>query len=168
MLRVIFDTNIYGHLINEPDAEVLEQKIIQEPEFVVYGFGPIRKEIRNISTSSRLGRQTRLYLLGLYDRITKSHTLPESSRVMDLAKEYHGRYQAAGGAYGWDTNIQIDFIIVACASIHGLDIIYSRDKRTMGNVKAIRAYDAVNQKENVRTPNLIDYELLVKKFRGLL
>lgn len=167
-MRVIFDTNIYGHLIAESDAKQLEEKIMSEPEFVVYGFAPIRREIRNIPTSSNLSRKNRLYLLQLYDRITGKHILPESSSTIALAKEYHQRYRESGGTYGWDTNIRIDFIIVACASIHSLDIIYSRDKHTMGNPKAINAYGIINQKENFRTPNLIDYDLLIQKFRGLL
>ena len=32
----IFDTNIYGHLLNEPDAGEIEDKITEEKEFVVY------------------------------------------------------------------------------------------------------------------------------------
>ena len=48
MLRVIFDTNIYGFLLKEKDAEKIEKKIKDDKEFVVYGYSPIRKEIRDI------------------------------------------------------------------------------------------------------------------------
>ena len=46
MLRVIFDTNIYGLLIREKDADELERKIKEDKQFVVYGYQPIRQEIR--------------------------------------------------------------------------------------------------------------------------
>lgn len=41
MLRVIFDTNIYGFLLLEPDADKIEQRIKEEKNFVVYGYKPI-------------------------------------------------------------------------------------------------------------------------------
>ncbi|HLC81751.1 MAG TPA: hypothetical protein VJH68_03770 [Candidatus Nanoarchaeia archaeon] len=34
MLRVIFDTNIYGHLLNEPDGGEIEDKIVAETNFI--------------------------------------------------------------------------------------------------------------------------------------
>jgi len=45
MLKVIFDTNIYGFLLKEVDATEIERKISQDKEFVVYGYPLIRKEI---------------------------------------------------------------------------------------------------------------------------
>ncbi|MEK6932888.1 MAG: hypothetical protein AABW56_03790 [Nanoarchaeota archaeon] len=48
MLRVIFDTNVYGHLITEKDFIEIQRKIKDDKEFVVYGYKPIRDEIRAI------------------------------------------------------------------------------------------------------------------------
>ena len=48
MLRVIFDTNIYGELLKEKDVVDIEQAIMEDKEFLVYGYQPIRKEIRDI------------------------------------------------------------------------------------------------------------------------
>ena len=43
MLRVIFDTNIYGNLLEEKDAKEIEERIIKEKNFIVYGYKPIRQ-----------------------------------------------------------------------------------------------------------------------------
>jgi len=68
MLRVIFDTNIYGFLLKEQDSIKLEEKIKRDKEFVVYNYGPIRKELRDIPKVTKLSRKTRILLLGMYDR----------------------------------------------------------------------------------------------------
>ncbi|MFH1276693.1 MAG: hypothetical protein ABIH82_06295, partial [Candidatus Woesearchaeota archaeon] len=41
---------------------------------------------------------------------------------LPLAKKYFDHYRNLGGIYGWDTNIRIDFMIIACASFNGLDV----------------------------------------------
>ncbi len=167
MLRVIFDTNIYGHLIAEPDAAELEERIVSESEFTVYGFIPIRKEIRNIPKTTKLSRQTRIVLLKAYDKITGNHLLSNSAKITHIAKKYYDFYRQSGGGYTWDTTIRIDFMIVACASVHGLDIVYSNDNKTLSNKTAIKSYDHINMKENIRTPRFLNYDELLKKFRGL-
>jgi len=70
MLRVVFDTNIYGNLLEEPDTEEIERRIREEEDFVVYNFPLIRKEIRNISKVTDASRKARIFLLEMYDRIT--------------------------------------------------------------------------------------------------
>lgn len=168
MLRVLFDTNIFGHLLDEPDAGEIEDEIIAEKDFIVYDYRPIRKEIRDIPTTSPLSKRTRNLLLVMYDRITGSHSLKNSERVLNLAQQYHGHYQKLGGIYGWHTSIKVDFMIVACASLHGLDLVYSNDNKTLLSDKAQEAYDHISLKENLRTPKFLRYEDLLKKFRGLL
>ncbi|MFH1276683.1 MAG: hypothetical protein ABIH82_06245 [Candidatus Woesearchaeota archaeon] len=70
VLRVIFDTNVYGHLAEEPDADEIEKRIIEEKDFVVYNYRFVRKEIRDIPTTTPQSRKARIFLLNLYDRIT--------------------------------------------------------------------------------------------------
>ncbi len=166
MLRVIFDTNIYGLIIKEDDAAELERKIIAEKEFIVYSYGPIREELRAIPKISKLSKKTRIVLLSLYDRITGNHFLENAIKITNLAKKYYDFYRNAGGIYGWDTSIRIDFMIVACASFHGLDIIYSEDSKTLVGKHALKAYKHINLKENLRTPEFLKYADLLKKFRG--
>ena len=165
MLRVVFDTNIYGNLLEEPDAENIEKNIREEKDFVVYNFTLIRKEIRNIPKVTDASRKARLSLLEMYDRITGGHYLRNSIEITLLAKKYFDNYRNIGGTYGWDTNIRVDFMIVACASFYGLDIVYSDDQRTMLGKDAMKAYQHININERLRTPNFLKYADLLKQFR---
>ncbi len=165
MLRVLFDTNIYGNLVEEPDAEEIEKKIREEKDFVVYNFPLIRREIRNIPKVTEASRKARLSLLEMYDRITGGHYLRNSIEITLLAKKYFNHYRNLGGTYGWDTNIQVDFTIVACASSYGLDVVYSDDQRTMLGKEAMKAYQHININERLRTPNFLKYADLLKQFR---
>lgn len=168
MLRVIFDTNIYGLLLQEDDADKLERKITEDKEFVVYGYKPIRQEIREIPKMTKLSRRARIALLSLYDRITGKHFLEHSIKVTELAKKYYNYYRNLGGIYGWDTSIRIDFMIVACASFNGLDIVYSADDKTLLSKHALKAYKHINLKDSFRTPNFFKYSELINKFRNLV
>ena len=168
MLRVIFDTNIYGHLLNENDADELNKAITQDKEFIVYGYGPIRKEIRAIPKITKLSKKARNALLLLYDSITGKHLLEHSTKFTHLAKKYYDYYRKQGGIYNWDTSIRIDFMIIACASFEGLDVVYSADNRTMLSKSALKSYKHINLKENLRTPSFLKYPDLMRKFRELI
>lgn len=166
MLRVIFDTNIYGFLIKEKDAAELERRIKENKEFIVYGYKPIRNEIRAIPKVTKLSKRTRNELLKLYDNITGNHFLEHSFKITNLAKKYYNSYKNLGGIYGWDTSIRVDFMIVACASFHGLDVVYSGDNKTLLGKYALKSYKHINFKENLRTPNFLTYEELLQKLRS--
>ena len=168
MLRVIFDTNIYGLLLKEKDADELESGIINDKEFIVYGYKPIRQEIRDIPKITKLSKKTRILLLNLYDRVTSNHFLENSIKITELARKYYDYYRNSGGIYGWDTSIRIDFMIVACASFHGLDVIYSDDNKTLLGKPALKAYRHINLKENFRTPSFLKYTDLLFKLRNLI
>lgn len=168
MLRVLFDTNIFGNLLEEPDAGEIEDKINAEKEFVVYDFSPIRKELRNIPKTTEASRKARHFLLEMYDRITAGHFLKDSIEIHNLAMKYYNHYRNLGGIYNWETNIRVDFMVVACASFYGLDIVYSDDQRTMLGKEAMKAYQHININENLRTPYFLKYTDLLKKFRGQL
>jgi len=168
MLRVIFDTNIYGLLLKEKDADKLERKIIEDKEFLVYGYRPIRKEIREIPKVTKLSKKTRILLLNLYDRITGNRFLENSIKITNLARKYYDYYRKVGGIYGWDTSIRIDLMVVACASFHGLDVVYSADNKTLLGKHALKAYKHINLKENLRTPSFLKYEDLLRKLRNLI
>ena len=166
MLRVIFDTNIYGFLIKEKDAAELENKIKEDKEFIVYNYKPIRNEIRAIPKVTKLSKRARNELLKLYDNITGKHFLENSIKITTLARRYYDNYRSLGGIYNWSTSIKVDFMIVACASFHGLDVVYSGDNRTLLGKHALKAYKHINLKENLRTPNFLKYEDLLQKLRS--
>ena len=56
-------------------------------------------------------------------------------------------------------------MVVACATINNLDIVYSQDKKTLLNKHALKAYKHINIKENLRTPNFLKYDDLLFKLR---
>ena len=166
MLRVLFDTNVYGHLLTEEDGDEIKELIKKDKEFVVYGYSKIRIEIRDIPKITKLSCKARIALLCLYDDITGGHMFRNSIKINTLAKKYYDCYRNFEGIYGWDTNIRIDFMIVACASINGLDVVYSDDTKTMLGKASIKSYHHINLKENLRTPNLLKYQDLLTKYRN--
>jgi len=168
MLRVIFDTNIYGFLFLEKDYEMLIKTINKDKEFIVYGYEKVRKEIRDIPKTTTLSKKARIGILKVYDKITGSHLLKNSLKINRLAKKYYDYYKREGGTYGWDTSIRIDFMTVACATIESLDLVYSEDKKTLLNKHALKAYNHINMKENLRTPNFLKYDNLLLKLRNLI
>ncbi len=167
-MRVIFDTNIYGLLAAESDGPELKEHIQSEKDFIVYGYAPIRREIRNIPKANKLSRRNRMFLLQLYDAITGNHLLPNSAAINHLAKKYYDYYQHLGGSYLWETSIKIDFLLVACVSMHRLDVVYSADAKTLMNKTALKAYNHINRGESIDTPHFLKYEELVEKFRKLV
>lgn len=165
MLRVILDTNVYGHLLREEDTKELQKHLMKSEDLIIYGYKPIRSEIRAIRKVTKMSKRTRNSLLTLYDNLTKGRYLDNSQEIMALAKRYHDHYKGRGGTYAWHTSIKVDFMIVACASLHGLDIIYSGDNKTLRGRTTREAYKHVNHEEDLRTPTLQGYEDLLQKIR---
>ena len=164
MLRVIFDTNIYGLLLQERDIFLLEEKIEQDKEFVVYGFSLIRKELRDIPKAIKFGKSNqRNLILSLYDRLTHGRYLSESIKIDRLALKYYNVYRLYGGIHTWH-EMRVDFTLVACATYYNLDIVYSEDKKTLASKTALKAYKHVNSQDNFRTPTFFTYSDLLLKF----
>jgi len=159
MLRVIFDTNIYGKLIEEEKFESISTKIKDDKDFKVYGFQAIRKELRDTPRNSRLGRLSRRnLLLGLYDELTKGRYLKDSLKINELALRFYNAYRQFGGIRNWkETNVDIDLTLVACASLYRLDIVISDDQKTLLSKPAIKAYKHICIKEGIWHPNLWKY-----------
>ena len=168
MKRVIFDTNVYGFLFKESDLDDLKVQLVLSRDFIVYGYLPIRKELRNISPKSKVAKKLRNSLLVLYDTITHGRIFNQSSEVISLAEAYHKAYKSKGGIYGWHTNIKYDFMLVACASLNRLDVVVSADRKTLRSRRALNAYDEVNALRRLETPGFLDYFDLVEKLRNHL
>ena len=168
MKRGIFDTNVYGNLIREPDFSVLSKMLSIKRSFIIYGYLPIRKELRKIPKVNKSSMTARIALLNLYDDITKNHFLEDSKDITNLAKKYHDIYKSEGGIYGWKTGMMVDLKIVACASMNSLDIIYTGDNRTLRSKNALKAYELVNSEFKLKTPKFLSYYNLIEKLRKLL
>ncbi|HLD05589.1 MAG TPA: hypothetical protein VJG90_07750 [Candidatus Nanoarchaeia archaeon] len=158
MLRVIFDTNVYGHLFEEADVVELEQKIVSDKSFVVYGFQLVRKELRDST------RDSRIFLLELYDRITKDRMFMNSEKTVSLAKGYYRQYREAGGSKDWG-KMGVDFMVVACATLNNLDVVCSGDEKTLMSELTQLVYKKVHILKGHRTPNFWNYEDLLERFR---
>ncbi|MDO8741156.1 MAG: hypothetical protein Q7J54_06300 [Candidatus Woesearchaeota archaeon] len=166
MLRVIFDTNIYGLLIKEKEIAIIREKIEKDQAFIVYGFQPIRKELRDTPKSEKLGKlKKRNLLLSLYDEITKGRYLKDSIQINRLALKFYNAYRKFGGIRSWkETNIDVDFTIVACASFYKLDVVVSDDSTTMLSKPAMKAYRHITLKEGSWHPNFWKYSDLRVKY----
>lgn len=166
MLRVIFDTNIYGLLVEEDNAEAIGETIANDKDFVIYGFKPIRKELRNTPRTLRLGKiNQRKFLLEIYDKITKNRTLPDIQKIHMLALKFYKAYRKFGGIKNWGkSNISVDFTIIACACFYKLDIVVSDDCKTMLSRTARKAYKHIAIKESLWIPNFWNYSDLRKRY----
>jgi len=159
-LRVIFDTNVYGFFFEGEDHSFLPLAL-KTDKVIFFGFEVVRKELRATSKKVKHGKRNyRGLLLSVYDELVGSHYYRLSHVIEALAKEYSKEY--AGGIS--KKELWKDFLIVACASIHGLDLIVSEDNHSMVSQPAIRAYKKVNGKNDLREP--VFYS--IKEFKKLL
>ncbi len=162
MKRVMFDTNIYGRLIEETEVIVMIAKHVPY-NLVVYGTPVIRNELRALSKEARLdGKSKKILLLNVYDKFVRkdNHNLKITDIIEIVANGYFIEYKKMGGSLSLTEMIN-DFRIVACASMHHLDIVVSEDERSMLSLQAIGAYSAVNEKNQLRNPEFISF----KKFK---
>ncbi|MAG47541.1 hypothetical protein CL617_02970 [archaeon] len=166
MLKIIFDTNIYGKLIEENKINSIREKILEDKEFIVYGFKPIKKELRDAPKNEKLGRLSkRNLLLALYNELTKGRYLKDSIEVNNLALKFYNSYRKFGGIRNWSkTNIDVDFTLVACASFYRLDIVISDDSKTLLSKSARKAYKHICVKDGFWQPNFWKYSDLKMKY----
>ncbi len=163
MLRVVFDTNVYGLLILE-DIEAIKARILGDKEFIVYGAKIIRDELRDTPKDVKLrNASVRNLMLELYDKITQGRRLESSNEVEKLALGFYIEYRKIGGIRPWHA-ISEDFRIVANACIHGMDIIVSEDFRTMTSTKAVEAYKRIALECNLRIPNFLEYKYIKNRY----
>ncbi|MAH07098.1 hypothetical protein CMI38_02505 [Candidatus Pacearchaeota archaeon] len=154
MLRVLFDTNIYGFItLDKLYGSLLTEKIKQDQDFQVHNFRVIRNELRNAKN-----------MLPLYDRITTNRVITITPFIEEIAIEYFREYKKIGGIQKETNNFMNDLRIVACASFKGFDIIYSDDNNTMCSELAKNSYLKVNIKHKLRTPYFHSYNVLKKSF----
>ncbi|PIN84859.1 MAG: hypothetical protein COV47_05165 [Candidatus Diapherotrites archaeon CG11_big_fil_rev_8_21_14_0_20_37_9] len=159
-LRVLFDTNIYG-LILELDKQELAEKVINSDKVTVYGLDVIRKELREIPKNLKHEKKSfRGKILVIYDAMVKKHGLKTTRLVEALTEEYLREYK--GGIS--KKKLENDFLIVAFASLRSLDIIVSEDNHSMISSNAMKAYEKVNSANGLRKPvfhSLKEFEKLL-------
>ena len=155
------DTNVYGELALEPALEKIRERITMSDSFVFYGIELIRKELRETPKSEKFGgRNLRIILLSMYDDITREHALSITPEAVELAENFYKAYKEFGGLKS-KSEISADFLIIATAVLHGLDVVVSNDEKTMLTENAVKAYKLIADVKKKRLPDMIVYE----KFR---
>jgi len=156
MKRVILDTNIYGRIVDMEQVEEVRELAEKRRDIIIYGFDIIRKELRNTPRDMTIGKgKYRMVLLTLYGKITKERSFPMSDSVRNLAEDYMKTYKTLFGAV--NEKLWNDFLIVACAAIHGLDVVVSDDNNTMMSDYSIKTYGTVNSIKKLKTPQFVGY-----------
>ena len=160
MKRVILDTNIFGKIIREGDADFVTS-CLEKSNVVVYGCDVIRKEMRKMSKGKLEyikgeAKKLRPIILGLYALVVKSHEIIATKEIVELAEAYFVSYRTAGGSVSKE-KIMTDLIIVAAATNRELDVVYSDDNNTMLSEEAKTAYRVVNSIEGKKLPNFRSY-----------
>ena len=172
MKRVILDTSVYGKLVEEPEvADIILQRTPKE--FVIYGNGIIKKELRDTPKHVfHSGKNVRNLLLSLYRSFVRKdhHDLDFNKLIETLSKDYMKTYRESGGSLS-NEKMKNDLIIIATATIYGLDIVVSDDENSMMSTPAIDAYLAVNRIYGMPNPSFRKYrhfkaELLRPKNQG--
>lgn len=156
VLKVIFDTNVWCHLLKERITKI-KKLLAGSSKIEVYRYSKIEDELKAIPKHAKLGKfSKRKVVIELYNFVTKGNYLRHSLEINKLAKKYYNYYKQHGGGHDWrTTNISVDFSIVACASKWKMDVVYSEDKNSLASKIALKAYKHVNIKEGHRTPNFL-------------
>jgi len=168
MLPILFDTNIYGKIVSDPDGELLVVRVAKS-HLHVLNFRLIRDELRQTSKRKtiRPGKKLRPNLLTIYDQIVSQSGMIMPTKEIDrLANQYYVEYKRYGGGVGKKRIIN-DLRIVACASLNRCDLIVSEDSHLMRGSKLLSAIAIVDGKRVGRPPGFIGYKAL-KRIIGLL
>lgn len=158
MKRIILDTSVYGKLVEEPEiAGIILQKMRRE--FVIYGTSVIKNELRETPRfSSYKSKNLRIMLLSFYRAFVRKdhHDLEFNKLIATLSRDYMKEYRENGGSLSGE-KMKNDLIIIATATIYGLDIVVSDDEKSMLSTSAIDAYLAVNKIYGMPNPAFRKY-----------
>ena len=170
MKRILFDTSVYGKLIE--DLEIVEKigKLIPN-KFVVYGAKIIREELRETPKKLKIeAGNKRILLLHIYDSFVKKehHDLGYNKLIETLTEDYFKEYKKQQGSLS-KRSMKNDLIIIAIATIYQLDIIISNDKKSMLSNSAINAYEKINKEYGLKNPIFKTYKEFkeeIKRFQN--
>lgn len=161
--RVIFDTNIYGRIIEKSELDMVISNM--HGHLLNYGSVVVKQELKAYEGKRTLHydgkvRKFRALLLEAYEFLVKK-TYEIDDKTNDLAGAYFTAYKKLGGKKSHSEIIN-DFLIVATASIHQLEIIYTEDKEggTMRAPEALKAYEIINELSYLEMPKFRSYEQL--------
>lgn len=160
MNRVLFDTNIYGYLADEPDLVDLKSFLRNSNKLKVCGCSIVRKELRKNSN-----KPIRDALLELYDFVTKGKDIDVQKKAVTLAKSFHKKAKEIGKekVKSWK-EMEHDMLLIAAATLNNLDVVFSADERTMLGKYCVEAYQIISLQQGLRPPQLLTYKQLRKAY----
>ena len=157
----MLDSNAYELILKEIGLENL-RKAKTNQEIIFYGADVIRKELRQISKQRKSLLDSKIIklrnvLLSIYDLLVEDHQYIVDMKTDGIAQDYYVAYSVLGGKTPKD-DIITDFRIVACASLHNIDILVSDDRKTMFSKTSLNAYASVNSLYKIRNPAFIKFD----------
>lgn len=172
----ILDTNVYGEILIEADSANIIRSIDNDKNIYVYGIDIIEEELKRSPIRIKYkGRILKDAVLSIYKTL-----VDEELNLFPVAKytasEYYKKFdelRKSGKYYGLigpktrkysENDLRVDFEIIAMASIKGVDIVVSADKRTVLSKLAENTYNIVNKLNGFKTPNLIKYSDFKKRY----
>jgi hypothetical protein len=172
----ILDTNVYGELLVEGESVRIVEKMRKDKSLFVYGLDVIGRELGEVPSDKKIkgGIFRDLALLTYRSLIDEELVLSPLARY--LAAEYFTKYsllRKSGKFYHITTSkefkfsendVRADFEIIAMASLKGVTIVVSADKRTMLSAIARETYAKVNASNGLATPMLEDYFVFRKRY----
>lgn len=170
MKRILPDTNFYELILKYLDVDKI-RKIKENGSIIFYGINIIRGELRATPKAKTefIGNEMlklRNALLLIYDLLAGKHQYKIDSKIIQIADNYYVAYKVLKGKARRE-EISNDFRVVACASVHNIDILVSNDNKTMLSAESVKAYNSVNEINKLRTPNFIGFEEFKKILRGV-
>jgi len=164
--RIIFDTSVYGRLIEDLElANKIGEKIPNE--YVIYGNKTIRNELRDTPNDLRLwDKSIRILLLKIYDSFVRKehHDLGCNKLVGTLSEDYFEAYKKESGSLS-NQEMKNDLIIIATATIYQLDIVVSDDERSMfSNMSEMQGISEHDQKSSIFDEAIRAYEKVNKEY----
>jgi len=172
----ILDTNVYGELLIEPASQEIIKRIKEDKMVYVYGIDIIEDEIKEAPAEVKLGGKIlRDAVISIYETI-----IDEELKLFPVAKylasEYYEEYdklRKSGRYYKildsktkkyTEDDLKIDFEIIAVASLKGIDVVVSMDRRTILSELAEETYKKVNKLNELRTPRLVKYSDFKRRY----
>tara|TARA_Y100000310_G_scaffold258520_1_gene266960 strand:- start:920 stop:1498 length:579 start_codon:yes stop_codon:yes gene_type:complete len=172
----ILDTNVYGELLIEPNSEDIIKGINKDESTYIYGINIIEDELRDTPIEIKLGKKLfRDAVISIYEIIVDEELklFPVAKYIASKYYEEYDRLRKSGRYYKLvdsktkkytEDDLKVDFQIIAMASLKGIDIVVSTDRRTILSNLAENTYNKVNKLNGLRTPRLVRYSDFKKRY----
>ena len=106
------------------------------------------------------GFKVRINCLKIYDEIVKGHDLSVTELCEDLALKYYKEINPVKPF----KKIRNDLLLAALATFYELDLVISEDRKTLVSKEFVKAFEKVNNRNNLNTPDFYSLKNFYKLF----